>query len=286
MQRFQAYYRLAKPGIIYGNALTVLGGYLLGARTHARWQQLTAVMAGSALVIGGACVINNYLDRRIDRQMQRTRQRSLVTGAISPLGAWLYAILLMLSGFLLLVWLTNWLTVLVGLIGVLDYVVLYGWGKRNSVHGTLVGSISGAMPVVAGYVAATNRFDAGAWLLLLILVCWQMPHFYAIALYRSHDYKNAKIPVLPVIRGVRHTQRQIMVYIGAFGVACLLLSVCGYTGWTFLIAMVGISSLWLKHGACSYMETSSEIWGQSMFRYSLLVIVALSLLLPLGAYLP
>jgi protoheme IX farnesyltransferase len=91
--------------------------------------------------------------------------------------------------------------------------------KRKSVYGTLVGSLSGAVPPVAGYCAASGRFDSGAAILLLMFCLWQMPHSYAIAIFRFKDYEAAKIPVLPVVKGISEAKQQIVLYILAFAVA-------------------------------------------------------------------
>src|SRR6185312_1596924 len=139
-----------------------------------------------------------------------------------------------------------------GAIGFIDYVVLYGWSKRHSVHGTVVGSISGSMPVVAGYCAVTGRLDMGAFILFLILTLWQMPHFYAIAMYRAKDYAAAKIPVLPVVRGMHAAKVQIVAYVVAFTVAVASLSVFGYAGLTFRIVMLAVSAYWLYLGVCGF----------------------------------
>ncbi|HVI60940.1 MAG TPA: heme o synthase, partial [Candidatus Saccharimonadales bacterium] len=187
-------YWLTKPGIIYGNALTATGGFLLAAKWQIDLSLFAATIGGTCLVIASACVINNYIDRGIDKQMARTQRRATVTGKISGPWAIIYGLALGISGFALLVLFTNALVALIGLAAYIDYIVLYGVSKRASVHGTLVGSIAGAAPPVAGYCAVTGRLDLGALIIFLIMVCWQMVHFYAIAIRRADEYRAAKIP--------------------------------------------------------------------------------------------
>jgi len=198
----KAYYRLTKPGIIYGNLLTAAAGFLFASKWHIVPGLFAATLAGTSLVIAAACVYNNYIDRNIDKRMARTKKRALVQGTISGKHALIFATMLGVLGFALLLAYTNTLVTVIGVIAFIDYVVLYGISKRRSVYGTIVGSISGAAPIVAGYVAVTNQFDLGALLLFFILVYWQMPHFYGIAMYRFDDYKAAGIPVLPVQKGM------------------------------------------------------------------------------------
>lgn len=286
MDTVKHYYYLTKPGIIYGNLLTAAAGYLLGSRWHIQRLSFFGLLIGTSLVIGSACVFNNYLDRGIDAKMKRTKRRALVSGAVSNGQALAYGVVLGVVGVSALIACTNRLTLSVGLVAFVDYVWLYGWSKRHSVHGTLVGSISGSAPIVAGYTAATNRFDTGALLLLLILTCWQMPHFYAIALYRYQDYKAAKLPVLPIVKGVRSAQLQIVAYILAFIGAVTLLTAAGYTGYSYLLVMGGLGVWWLWRGLRGLKAKDTAQWGRQMFLASLLVIMGVSVMTAVGGLLP
>ncbi len=164
-QTFKAYYQLTKPGIIYGNLLNTASGFLLASKWHFGFGLLLATLGGTALVIASACVINNFLDREIDAKMARTKKRALVSGSISGPRALICASLLGLLGFVILGVRTNRLTFGLGVLALFTYVVLYGIAKRRSVHGTVVGSIAGALPPVAGYTAVTNHLDSGALIL-------------------------------------------------------------------------------------------------------------------------
>jgi len=282
----KTYYRLTKPGIIYGNALTAASGFLLASRWHIKVGLFLATLAGISLVIASACVINNFIDRHIDQQMARTRQRALVSGQISGQNALIYASVLGVAGFSLLALYTNLLTVAIGLIGFLDYVVLYSIAKRRSVQGTVIGSISGATPIVAGYTAVTGRFDSGALVLFMIMVLWQMPHFYAIAMYRFKDYSNAHLPVLPVKKGMYQTKRQILSYIAAFTISTSLLTAFGYTGYTYLVVMLSVGLVWFLKGLQGFKTSQSEQWARQMFFLSLIVVMVLSATVATGAVLP
>lgn len=282
----KSYYYLAKPGIIYGNLVTATAGFLLASKNHLDLLLLLETLLGIALVIASACVFNNYIDRDIDKKMARTQKRALVSGLVPVRNALVYASVLGILGFLVLSFSTNLLTVIIGLIGYIDYIVLYGLAKRRSVHGTVVGSVAGAMPIVAGYTAVTNRFDSGAFLLFLILVFWQMPHFYAIAIRRLKDYKAAGLPVLPVKKGVHATKIQILIYILAFSVAVVLLSVFGYTGYIFLAVMGLLCLEWLRRGVQGFGTKDDIAWARSMFLFSLIITLSLSIMISIGGLLP
>lgn len=217
--------------------------------------------------------------------MSRTKQRALVTGMISNNAALLFAGILAIAGFLTLNHQTNHLTVWIGAIGYVDYILAYGYAKRHSIYGTIVGSISGATPLVAGYTAVTNHFDIAALLLFIMLVLWQMPHFYAIAIYRLKDYRTAGIPVWPVRRGVRSTKRQIVGFVAAFLVASCLLTVFGYTHYAYLIAMSLIGLGWLWFGIKGFHTANETVWARRMFLISLIAILGLDIMLSVGSVL-
>ena len=282
----KTYYLLTKPGIIYGNSINTAGGFLLAAKGVIDPLLFLAALIGTAFVIGSACVFNNYIDREIDEKMARTKKRALVTGDIPVKNALIFGTLLGILGFLILFSYTNLLTGVIGVIGVVMYVVVYGYFKRRTVHGTLIGSISGAIPPVAGYTAVTNSVDTGAILLFLILVFWQMPHFYAIAVYRLEDYKKAGIPVLSVVKGIPTTKKQILFYTAGFILASLLLSFFGYTGYTYAI-VIGILGLWWLKMAIDGFKTENDIqWARKVFKFSLIVTLVFSALISLEVVLP
>jgi heme o synthase len=276
-------YMLTKPGIIYGNAITAIAGFLLASHWHVRPVLFVATILGTCLVIASACVINNYIDRGIDKKMARTQKRPLVTGKVGGTWALAYGALLGIAGFTALILFTNALVILIGLVAYIDYIVLYGISKRASVHGTLVGSVAGASPPVAGYCAVTGHFDGGALIIFLIMVCWQMVHFYAIAIRRANDYKAAGIPVLPLVKGIRATKVQMISYTAAFIAFAISLSVFGYANIAFAIIVSGLGLVWLYKGLTSFTIQDNVKWANGMFGYSLLVLLCFSFALSIGS---
>ena len=285
MAKLRAYYLLAKPGIIRGNLLTATAGFLVASGRHIGWLLLLETLAGIALIIASACMVNNCLDRNIDKVMERTRSRATVTGDVSIQDVLIVAAVLGLLGFLILAVHTNWLTVVIGIIGYVDYIVLYGISKRRSWAGTLVGSISGSTPVVAGYTAVTGQFDGTAFILFLILTFWQMPHFYAIALRRLDEYKAAGIPVLPAVRGTKATKLQIIAYIGAFLMAVLALGLFGYAGPFYTITMTALAVGWLAVALSGWNKPGAKRWAKQVFLYSLILLPAFFVVILLDALL-
>jgi protoheme IX farnesyltransferase len=282
----KTYYGLTKPGIIYGNIMTTVAGFLFASKGAVHTRLLLATVLGTALVIGSACAYNNYIDREIDREMDRTKRRGLANGNVSILGALIFATILGVAGFGVLLYFTNLLTLGVGLAGFFDYVVLYGIGKRRTVYGTLVGTIAGATPILAGYTAATNRFDNAALLLFLIMAIWQLPHFYAIALYRIKDYTAAGLPVWPVKKGERSTIIQIVFFVAIFMGAALLLPVFRYVGAVYAAVMIVAGLYWLRLGLQGFRAPAGRQWARGMFHTSLIVLLVFSLAISLDSLLP
>lgn len=278
------YYQLTKPGIIYGNAITVVAGFILASRGHVNWLLLLATLAGLSLVVASGCVLNNYIDRDIDGLMERTKNRALAQGRVSPRSALVHATFLGLIGISILAFYTNLLTVAVSLVGLFVYVVVYSmWLKRRSVYGTIVGSIAGAVPPVVGYLALRGSLDLGAIILFFILALWQMPHSFSIAIYRLSDYTKARIPVLPVKKGVHATKIQMVIYIALFIIATFLLAVFGYAGYSYLAVMTLLGLGWLALSAKGFWtkQSGDKLWARNMFIYSILVVVVFSIVVSL-----
>ncbi len=279
MDGFKRYLLITKPGIIMGNLISVLGGFFLAANGSQSLQLLLMTLMGVSLVIASGCVFNNYIDRDIDGLMERTRNRVLVKGLISPRASLIYASLLGVAGVVLLGQI-NGLAALLGGLGFVVYVGLYSlWLKRRSVSGTLVGSLSGAMPPVIGYCAVRGEFDSGALVLLLIFSLWQMPHSYAIAIFRLRDYQAAGIPVLPVLRGIRVTKDHMLGYIIAFALAALMLTGTGYAGYGYLGVALLVSAIWLLLAVNGYRVSDDAVWARKLFFFSIIAISALSLMM-------
>lgn len=281
------YYQLTKPGVLYGNALTTVAGFLFASRGIIDIGLLLMATIGSTLIIASACVINNYLDQDIDRLMSRTKKRPLITGAVNPRNALAFGIILGLLGVGLLAAFTSWLVVAIGIFGFIVYVFLYGaLSKRRSVHGTLVGSVSGAIPILAGYVAASGGFDLGAILVFVVLFLWQMPEFYSISVYRRNEYKAAGVPVISVVQGIEHTKRMIFIYTILFVAATLGLFVVGYAGYVYFAAMLLLGIRWIFLGSQAFHADDDAAWARRMFRFSLVILLVFSFLISIEAYVP
>lgn len=277
------YSQVTKPGIIMGNLISVAGGFFLAARGEIDWPMFLATVIGLSLVVASGCAVNNGIDSDIDARMQRTRNRVTVTGELSARAAMRFGAVLGLVGFALLAAFTNGISVAFAALGWLVYVGLYSlWLKRSSVYGTLVGALSGAMPPVVGYCAVTGQCDAGALILLAMFCLWQMPHSYAIGIFRYRDYEAAGIPVLPVAQGIARARRHIVLYIAVFSLVTVLLPLGGYTGMAFM-AVACTTSLWWLAMALRGFRPDIDVtgWARQVFAFSIVTITALSITMAL-----
>jgi len=287
MDKAVQYYKLTKPGVLFANALSSSAGFLFAAQGHIDFLLFVWLTIGMTLVIASACVLNNYLDQDIDRLMTRTKKRPLIQGTVSGRGAVIFAVILGVLGVVTLALTTSFMVTVIAIIGFVTYVVLYGmWSKRQSVHGTLVGGISGAIPILAGYAAAAGVIDIGAVLVFLVLFFWQMPEFYSIAIYRREEYKKAGVPVISVVKGVDRTKQEIFFYTVAFVLSALLISAFGYAGYVYMIVMTLLGAYWIKLGAVGLKTKDSEKWARKMFRFSLVILLAFCFLISVEALLP
>lgn len=262
---------LIKIGIVNSNLITVFAGLWLALHfSNLSFLNHLAVviftLAGAALVIGGSCAINNYIDRDIDIIMERTKGRPTVTGRLAPLKALFLGIALVTVGLLLLLQ-TSIMAAVLGFIGVFSYVILYTiWTKRKFVANTIVGSISGAVPPLIGWAAIDANLSLTAWGLFLIMFVWQPPHFYSLAMRRVEEYRQAGVPMLPVVKGFETTKKRIIFWILALIPLPFLL---GSIGISFIILASALNLGWLILGIYNYRKKAPKEWASSMFLYSL-----------------
>lgn len=275
------YYLITKPGIVLGNLFTFAAAFFLASKGEFLPTLFFASLIGLSLIMASACVFNNYIDRDIDKKMQRTKNRALVIGAITPTKALTFATILGVLGHAILFFYTNGLTTLIAAIGFFTYVVLYSMWKRHTIYSTAIGSVAGAVPPLVGYCAVSDRIDLGAIILFAMLVLWQMPHFFSIAINNLKDYTAADIPVLPVRGGMLKTKIRMVVYIVAFIFAACLLTLFHYTGYFYLVIVTTIGLSWLRLAFKGFERKDEQLWGKQMFQLSLLMIMAVCILIPL-----
>lgn len=261
-----------KTGIIKSNLIPMFAGLTLALYEYQispfeKIPEIVFAFIGSILIIGAAGAFNNLYDRDIDSIMERTKNRPTVTGEISPKAVLWIGILMTIFGLVALS-LTTYLAALLGLLGLFLYVVPYTmWSKRRTIYNTEIGSISGAMPPLIGWAAMYPDITHPAIIgLFIIMVIWQMPHFYAIAIRKHEEYKAAKVPMLPVVKGVKRTYIQTNIYLLVLIVTSVLL---GSLSIGLMLVALLLSILWLILSVFGYKKMDSEKWAKALFIFSL-----------------
>ncbi|MEB3100327.1 heme o synthase [Ferviditalea candida] len=264
------YVQLMKPGILRSNVIAAFGGFWLASHWSINWALMIFMLIGTSLIIASSCVFNNFLDREFDRKMARTRSRALPSGRVQPTQVLWFGTILGLAGLTELVLLVNTLTAVLGLIGMFFYVIIYtAWLKRTSTLSTVMGSFSGSMPPVMGYVAVSGAMDAGAWILFAILFLWQPPHFWALGIRRKEEYRAAGFMILPVVKGTQRTKLQMIPYIVLLIPVSTLLYYYGYVGIVHLSVSVVLGGIWLIMALAGLKSKNDDIWARNNFIFSI-----------------
>ncbi len=262
---------LIKIGIVNSNMITTFTGVFLAIQfTNQSFLRnldlLFYALVGSGLIIAGSAALNNLIDRDIDPVMSRTKSRPTVTGRFKATHVLTLAFTFIVVGEALL-FTASWQAAAWGLAGIVSYVVLYSmWSKRKYVSNTIVGSISGAIPPLIGWAAIEPTVGMGAWALFLIMFAWQPPHFYALAMRRTEEYRAADIPMLPVVKGFARTKKSILVWVLFLFPIPFLLTELG-TG--FLVLATALNIGWLICAMKGFRAKDDMKWATSMFIYSL-----------------
>ncbi|MBD1224435.1 heme o synthase [Virgibacillus halodenitrificans] len=272
---------LIKIGIVNSNLITVIAGFWLALHYTngtflANLDVFILTISGSALVIAGGGILNNWYDVDIDPLMTRTKNRPTVTGSISLNTTLLLGLLSTLFGLILLS-LTTIQAALFAFVGWFVYVVLYTmWSKRRYTLNTAIGSFSGAAPPLIGWAAIEPHFHIVPLMLFLIMFIWQTPHFLALAMKKTKEYKAAGVPMLPVVHGFEITKRQIVIYI-----ACLLPLpfYLASLGTTFMVIATLLNVGWLFIGISGFFMKNDLKWANLIFIYSLNYLTVLFLMM-------
>lgn len=270
---------LTKPRLTSLVLVTTALGYLLGAAGSVDWGKLLVAVVGTALVGGGANGLNQWWEVAADARMRRTRGRPFPSGRVSPRAGLLFCGGLTLLGLALLCALVNPLTSLLGAVSWGVYLFAYTPLKPRTTLNTLVGAVSGAVPPMMGWTAATGRLDAGAWVLFAVLFIWQIPHFLAIAWIHREDYENGGFRMLPVIDPVgAATFRIALVYCVALLPVTYTAVLAGLGGWIYLAGATFLG-LGMTHAAVRLHRERSVAAARHLFFASLAYLPVLFLLM-------
>lgn len=270
-----AYLRLTKPRIVLLLVVTTIPAMILADRGLPSVWLMAATVLGGSIAAGGANAMNMYFDRDIDGVMRRTQGRPVPAGHVDPEKAAVFGIVLGGLGFLTLQLFVNLLAACLTLGAFAFYVVVYTLMlKRTTPLNIVIGGAAGALPPVIGWVAVTGGIGVPALIMFGIVTLWTPPHFWALAMNYSSDYKKAGVPMLPVVAGPLETRRQILLHaVGLVGVS-LLLPALGDAGVIYLVAALALGAAFLYYAGRLYREVSGRA-SWSLFRFSVIYLALL-----------
>ncbi len=219
---------------------------------------IVATVAGGTLSAGGANALNMYIDRDIDAEMDRTANRPLVTGEITPKEGLWFAIGIEAIAVIFLAVVVNLLAAALALAACLFYVFVYTiWLKRTSQQNIVIGGAAGAAPALIGWAAVTNSLGWAPWIMFAIVFLWTPPHFWALAIRYSGDYAQASVPMLPSVVGHRKTAQQILIYSVLVFIATMILWPVAKLGLIYGVSAIVIG-LWFIYGAVDLLREQDE----------------------------
>jgi protoheme IX farnesyltransferase len=276
------YVALTKPRIMSLLLITGFCGMIAGAHGWPGTTVAIAGMVGLALACGGASALNHVLDRDIDPLMgERTKQRPVAAGRVAPSRALEFGLALSAISFVLLASTVNVLTAVLALVGNLFYVLVYTrWLKRTTPQNIVIGGAAGAVPPLVGWAAGTGHVTWPALVLFAIVFVWTPPHFWALALLIKDNYANARVPMLPVVRGDRETARQIVVYSIGLVAVTVVPWLVGSAGLLYLASALGLGAVFLWLAERLRREIAPRR-AALLFHYSLLYLALLFVALAL-----
>ncbi|HTT86528.1 MAG TPA: heme o synthase [Acidimicrobiales bacterium] len=267
--KIRSYIALTKPRIVELLLVTTLPTMFVARRGVPSVGLMVATLAGGALAAGGANAMNMVIDRDIDGMMKRTRNRPLVTGAMSPTAAFVFATALEVTAFGELWRWVNLLSALLAVSATAFYVVVYTlWLKRTSSQNIVIGGAAGAVPVLVAWAAVTDHLGWAPVVLFGVIFIWTPPHFWALAIRYRDDYESAGVPMLPVVATAARTAGQILIYAVLLVAVTLVFAAVGHMGALYSAAAAVLGALFLVY-AVRLRRAATPRAAMRLFQYSI-----------------
>ena len=270
-----AYVALTKPRIIELLLITTVPTMIVAARGWPGLWLIVATVIGGTFAAGGANAVNMYVDRDIDKIMNRTKGRPLATGEIEPRNALIFSVGLLVVAFVWLTVFVNLLSALFAMTAAAFYIFVYTlWLKRTSSQNIVIGGAAGCMPVLVGWAAVTNTVAIEPFILFGIIFLWTPPHFWALAVKYRDDYSAANVPMLPSVATLENTSRQILAYTVAVWVLSLVFTPVANMGWIYTVAAIVTGGLFTLH-AVKLLRDPTPKRAMKVFTFSITYLSAL-----------
>jgi protoheme IX farnesyltransferase len=282
--RIGAYVALTKPRIIELLLITTLPTMIVAQRGLPPLWLMGATLLGGAGAAGGANAINMFIDRDIDKLMHRTRKRPLVTGAVTPRSALIFAIALEVVAFVELWAWVNLLSAVLAVSATLFYVFVYTlWLKRTSTQNIVIGGAAGAVPVLVGWAAVTDSLAWTPVVLFAIIFVWTPPHFWALAVKYKDDYQAADVPMLPAVATFKRTAREILFYSVLLVAVSLVLAAVARLGVIYIVSASVLGVVFLALALRLWRRATPKA-AMQLFSYSITYLTLLFVLMAVDIF--
>ena len=269
------YIGLTKPRIIELLLITTVPTMVLAAGEWPSWSLIAITLLGGSLAAGGANAINMYIDRDIDKLMKRTQNRPLVTGLIKPRNALVFAVALEVIAFAILWTGANLLSAVLALSATAFYVFVYSmWLKRTSKQNIVIGGAAGAVPTLVGWAAVTNTVGWPAIWLFAIIFLWTPPHFWALAIRHSDEYRAANVPMLPSVVSIEKTIRTMVVYTVVLTLTTFVMIPVANLGFIYGVT-AAVSGTGFIVGTAMLSRKPTQAWSMRVFSFSITYVTLL-----------
>ncbi len=282
---FPSFLQLCKPRVTSLIVFTAVIGMFLATPGMVPWQILIAATIGIALVSGAAAAFNCLIEQKLDAIMARTQARPLPTGQVTSAQTAFFATIIGAAGLLLLNYFVNPLTMWLTLATFFGYAIIYTvFLKPATSMNIVIGGASGAMPPILGWAAVNNVIGPEALIMFLIIFAWTPPHFWALALYRRHEYAKVNIPMLPVTHGEEFTRLHILLYTVILVTITMMPFFLGMSSWFYLVSAVALDSVFLYFTIKLYIRYSDAL-AMKTFKFSITYLALLFAALLIDHYL-
>lgn len=267
-QRVKDFFILSKPLIVALLLVTTYAGLVAGGKAWPSASLTFWTLLGGALAAAGSSALNQYIDRELDKNMQRTAKRPLADGRLTAAEGLSYGLALCLISYYVMAGFVNLLAAFLSLVGIFYYVILYSvLLKKATVQNIVIGGGAGAIPPMVGWAAATGHLGLAAWILFAIVFMWTPPHFWALAIVRMKDYEKAGVPMMPVVHGEEKTRRIILIYTIELVAVTLLLPIFNLAGMFYLISALVLGGF-LLYAAWRVFKVGGNKVAWTMYRWS------------------
>jgi protoheme IX farnesyltransferase len=282
-QRVKDFFILSKPLIVALLLVTTYSGLVAGTRAWPSASLTFWTLLGGTLAAAGSSALNQYIDRELDKNMQRTAKRPLADGRLTAAEGLSYGLALSLISYYVMAGFVNLLAALLSLAGIFYYVIFYSvLLKKATVQNIVIGGGAGAIPPMVGWAAATGHLGLAAWILFAIVFMWTPPHFWALAIVRMKDYEKAGVPMMPVVHGEARTRRHILVYTIELVAVTLLLPLFNLAGTVYLVSSIILGGF-LLYAAWRVFKIGGNKVAWTMYRWSSMYLMFIFLAIMIDA---